>query len=149
MAGLARGEGSERPNTDGEGVASLVLLAARCASRDQGRACHVLSRSGVAGEGIAAFLAALALLRVATRGTLSFLPPAAPLVSRDESLLIEALAGLQRGAPWLAQRAVAEWLAPDLAVRAVALLAKAAAGLARAGLTLKSAPSSPPRQGLA
>lgn len=126
-----------------------VLLAARIAARDAGRAAVVLSRAGVAGEGAAAFLAALALLRLGTRETIGLLRPDAPAPSRDESLLVAALAGLQRGAPWVAQRALAEWLPPDLAVRAIALLAKAAAALARAGLRVEPFAVPLPRRGLA
>lgn len=128
---------------------SLLLLAIRLAARDQGRACLALSRAGVAGEGAAALLAALALLRLGTRETIGLLRPDAPGPSRDESLLVEALAGLQRGAPWVAQRALAEWLPPDLAVRAIALLAKAAAALGRAGLRVEPFAAPLPRSGLA
>lgn len=128
---------------------ALLLLAARFAARDGGRACEVLARAGVAGEGVAAFLAAISLVRVATRDTVAFLPPSAPGASRDEELLIGAIAGLQRGAPWVAQRAFAEWLGPDLALRAIALLAKSAAAFARAGLRPPPVATRPPRSGLA
>lgn len=142
-------EKDEAPSAAGGGATELVLLAARVAARDSGRACVMLSGAGVASEGVAAFLAALALLRLGTRETIGLLRPDASAPSRDESLLVGALAGLQCGAPWVAQRALAEWLPPDLAVRAIALLAKAAAALARAGLRVAPFPASPPRRGLA
>ena len=128
---------------------ALLLLAARFAGRDAGRACVVLTRAGVAGDGVAAFLAAISLVRVATRDTVAFLSPSAPGASRDEELLISAICGLQRGTPWVAQRAVAEWLSPDLALRAIALLAKSAAAFARAGLRPLPVSNSLPRAGLA
>lgn len=146
-AGTAEGHVQELVSLDRSTV--LLLLGARLAARDAGRACAVLSRAGVAGEGTAAFLAAIAVLRLGTRNTVCLQRPDAVYPSRDESLLVEAIAGLQRGAPWVAQRAIAEWLPPDLALRAVALLAKAAASFARAGLRPTSVAMPPPRSGLA
>ncbi|MFQ3623705.1 MAG: hypothetical protein SNJ73_09185 [Acetobacteraceae bacterium] len=101
---------------------------------DPGSACPVAARSGLGAKGAAALAAAVAALRVGTRGTLAVLAPRARATTRDEALLLDAIGSLQRGEPWRAQRAVAEWVPPDLAVRVIALLAKASAAMARAGL---------------
>lgn len=115
----------------------LLVLAARLAGRDGARAALALAQAGVASEGAVAFLAAVALLRLGSCGTIALRAPGASALSRDEQMLVDAVAALQRGAPWRAQRVVAEWLSPNLAVRGIALLATAAAAFARAGLLLR------------
>ncbi len=112
--------------------AALRLI--RLTWSDPAAACPLAARSGLGGEGSAGLAAALSALRVGTRGTLAVLAPQAPAMTRDEALLLDAIGSLQRGEPWRAQRAVAEWVTPDLAVRVIALLATASAAMARAGL---------------
>lgn len=126
--------------------AQLVLCAARSwAVRTFGETelapspCTLFRCGGVADGAYGAFAAALSLLGAAGRGTLDLRHLHDRTLSGDEEGLIVAIAALQQGAPWRAQRILAGWLAPPAVPRAVALLAVTAEGLSAAGHRLGEA----------
>jgi hypothetical protein len=140
--------------------AQLVLCAARswaaCGDGDAGgdlarfpsppSPCAVFRCGGVTQEAYGAFAAVLAVLGAAGRPTREFGRPEFRrpefrglhdrTLSGDEEGLIEAIAALQHGTPWRAQRILSGWLAAPAVPRAVALLAVTAEGLRAAGLVL-------------
>lgn len=131
-------------------AARLVLFALRGAAARSGSApslCLAFVRAGLSPRVLAVFVELVALLEAGTRGTLALGCPQRAALSRDEVLLLTGLAALQAGEPWVAQRAVAEWLAPAVAPRGIALMACAAAALAGAGVRLARRPATvgPPR----
>jgi uncharacterized metal-binding protein len=131
-------------------AARLALFALRGAAARGGAhapLCLAFARAGLPPRAVAVFTELTALLDAGTRGTIALHAPQHAALSRDEALLLAGLAALQSGEPWVTQRAVAEWLAPSLAPRGIALMACAAAALARVGLKLqrRPAPVGPPR----
>ncbi|GIX08423.1 MAG: hypothetical protein KatS3mg116_0133 [Elioraea sp.] len=131
-------------------AAQLALFALRGAAARGGTdapLCLAFARAGISLRALAVFTELIALLDAGTRGTIALHAPPQAALSRDEALLLTGLAALQAGEPWVAQRALAEWLAPCLAPRGIALMACAAAELCRAGLRLQRRPATvgPPR----
>lgn len=131
-------------------AARLALFALRSAAAHGGPhapLCLAFARAGLSPRAVAVFVELAALLDAGTRGTIALHAPQHAALTRDEALLLTGLAALQSGEPWVTQRAVAEWLAPPLAPRGIALMACAAAALSGAGLRLRRrpAPLGPPR----
>lgn len=102
--------------------------------------CLAFARAGLPAEAATRLAAALGLIGVSASRSLTLRAPGSPGLSRDEGLLLIAVAALQSGEPWRAQRAAAEWLPPRLVPRLVGLLAEFAAALASAGLRLPREP---------
>lgn len=124
-------------------AARLVLTAARGwfdAGGGGPGPCLLFARAGLSSDGLACFAATMGLIGVAARRPVGMHAPGAGALSRDEGLLLGAIAALQDGEPWRAQRVVAEWLPAPLVPRGIGLLARLAAALARAGLRLRRAP---------
>jgi hypothetical protein len=137
----------DRPSGPGadllDPAARLVLTAARGwfdAGGDGPGPCLLFARAGLSSDGLACFAATMGLIGVAARRPVAMHAPGACVLSRDEGLLLVAIAALQDGEPWRAQRAVAEWLPAPLVPRGIGLLARFAAALGRAGLRLRGVP---------
>lgn len=132
----------KRPRVAGHAVSDLapaprhVLAAVRAVAADGLTPCVILGHARLGAEGLAAFAAMLGLLRAARHAGLRICPLDEVCLSPDEAGLIEALAGLQQGEPWHAQRHVAAWLPPPAVPRAIGLMVVSARHLARAGLIL-------------
>jgi hypothetical protein len=123
--------------------ARFVLGAARAWFAAGGPApslCLAFACAGLSSAAVARFAAALGLIATASRRAVDMRAPGASGLSRDEGLLLIALAALQGGEPWRAQRAVAEWLPAPLALRGIAALAALAESLACSGLRLPREP---------
>ncbi|WP_291295268.1 hypothetical protein [Elioraea sp.] len=95
--------------------------------------CTVFRCGGVTQEAYGAFAAVLSLLGAVGRGPPDFRHLHDRTLSGDEEGLIDAIAALQHGAPWRAQRMLSGWFDPAAVPRAVALLAVTAEGLSAAG----------------
>jgi hypothetical protein len=102
--------------------------------------CLTLARAGLPAVAVTRLAAALSLIGVSGRRGIALHAPGSAGLSRDEGQLLIALAALQAGEPWRAQRAAAEWLPPRLVPRMIGLLAAFAAALASAGLRLPREP---------
>jgi hypothetical protein len=102
--------------------------------------CVTLARAGLPAAAVGRFAAALGLIGVSACRAITMQAPGSPGLSRDEGLLLIAVAALQAGEPWRAQRVAAEWLPPRLMPRMIGLLAEFAAALASAGLRLPREP---------
>jgi hypothetical protein len=124
-------------------AARLVLAAVRgwfdAGGSGQGL-CLTLARAGLPALATTRLSAALGLIGVSARRSIALHAPGSAVLSRDEGLLLTALAALQAGEPWRAQRIAAEWVPPRLAPRMIGLLAGFAAALASAGLRLPREP---------
>lgn len=126
-----------------EPAARLILTAARSwfdAGGNGPAPCLLFARAGVSSDGLASFAATMGLIGVAARRPVAMHILGAGALSRDEGLLLAAIAALQEGEPWRAQRAIAEWLPAPLVPRGIGLLARLAAALARAGLRIRRVP---------
>ncbi len=141
MTGLSAAPRHVQRN-DAHAVADLgpasrhVLAAVRAVAAEGLTPCVILGHARLCAEGLAAFAAMLGLLRAAGHAgpRVSTLDDA--WLSADEAALIDALAALQGGEPWRAQRHLSAWLPPHAVPRAIALMALSARHLARAGLVL-------------
>jgi hypothetical protein len=102
--------------------------------------CLTLARAGLPAVAVTRLAAALSLIGVSGCRAIALHAPGSTRLSRDEGQLLIALAALQAGEPWRAQRATAEWLPPPLVPRMIGLLAAFAAALAWAGLRLPREP---------
>ncbi|WP_439580135.1 hypothetical protein [Elioraea sp.] len=135
---------SRRPDpVDLSPAAQVVLGAVRGWFHAGGQGpglCLTLARAGLPAGAVARFAAALGLIGLSARRSVDMRTPGAPGLSRDEGLLLVAVAALQAGEPWRAQRVAAEWLPPRLVPRVIALLAQFAAALVSAGLRLPREP---------
>jgi hypothetical protein len=124
-------------------AARLVLDAVRAWVDAGGQGpglCLTLARVGLRAEAAARFAAALGMIGLCARRAVDLRAPGASGLSRDEGLVLVAVAALQSGEPWRAQRVAAEWLPQRLVPRALGLLAQFAAALAAAGLRLPREP---------
>lgn len=102
--------------------------------------CLAFARAGLPAEAVTRLAAALGLIGVSACRSITLRAPGSPGLSRDEGLLLIAVAALQSGEPWRAQRVAAEWLPPRLVPRMIGLLAQFAAALASAGMRLPREP---------
>ncbi len=126
--------------------AQLVLCAARSwhAGEVKGAAspCALFRCAGMASDAFAAFASLLSLLSACPSAPGFGALHDASLTDGEEGLL-SALAALQEGEPWRAQRVVADWGPPAAAPRAIGLLAVIARCFAGAGLPLSTQPLHP------
>ena len=102
--------------------------------------CLTLARAGLPAGAVARFATALGLIGLSACRAIDMRAPGSPGLSRDEGLLLIAVAALQSGEPWRAQRVASEWLPPHLVPRVIASLAHFAAAFAAAGLRLPREP---------
>lgn len=124
--------------------AAVVVLGAARGWFDAGGQgpglCPTLARVGLPAGAVARFAAALGLIGLSACRSIDMRAPGSPSLSRDEGLLLVAVAALQSGEPWRAQRVAAEWLPPHLVPRVIAPLGQFAAALAAVGLRLPREP---------
>jgi hypothetical protein len=124
--------------------AAIVVLGAARGWFDAGGQgpglCLAFARAGLPAGAVARFAAALGLIGLSACRAIDMRAPGSPGLSRDEGLLLVAVAALQSGEPWRAQRVASEWLPPHLVPRLIASLAHFAAALAAVGLRLPREP---------
>lgn len=124
-------------------AATFVLGAARGWFDAGGQGpglCLGLARAGLPAGAVARFAGALGVIGRCACRSIDMRAPGSPSLSRDEGLLLVAVAALQAGEPWRAQRVAAEWLPPRLVPHVIASLAQFAASLGAAGLRLPREP---------